>query len=63
MKTLVRVMPVFRGQSMPVAVFVSQRGFWQQSSKEYWNPAWAVKAAKRLAGTHVDWEYSPKEEN
>lgn len=63
MKTLVRVMPVFRGQSMSVAVFTSQRGFWQQISKEYWSPAWAVKAAKRLAGTHVDWEYSPKEEN
>lgn len=55
---LIRVMPVYRGQSLPVAVFVKYAGarFWQQYSKEYQYPKCARKAAKMLEWSHFAWK-------
>ena len=64
---LIRVMPVYRGQSLPVAVFVKYMDtpagsrFWQQYSKEYWYPACARNAAKMLQWSHYAWKYIKEE--
>lgn len=61
---LIRVMPVYREQALPVAVFVKYMdtpNFWQQYSKEYWYPACARNAAKMLEIVHYAWKYIKEE--
>jgi hypothetical protein len=51
---LVKVMPCFKGQSLPVAVFIkyANSNFWQQYSKEYWYPKCAMNKAKEIEIIH-----------
>lgn len=58
---IVRVLPVFDGQKLPVAVFVRYHDSkcWYQTSKEYQYPKCAQKAAALMAALHYAWRYVP----
>lgn len=57
-RAIVKVMPCFKGQDFPVAVFVKHHdvNFWQQSSKEYWYKKCAEKEAKMQSLLHYGWQ-------
>ena len=62
---LIRVMPVYREQALPVAVFVKYMdtpNFWLQHSKEYRYPGAARNAAKMLEIMHYAWKYIKEED-
>ena len=51
---ILKVMPVYRGTSFPVAVFIKyyDSQFWQQYSKEYWYRKCAVNKARLIEIEH-----------
>ena len=51
---LLKVMPVYREQKFPVAVFIkySDSQVWQQYSKEYWYRKCAVNKARSIEIEH-----------
>ena len=51
---LLKVMPCFKGQTLPVAVFIkyADSQFWQQYSKEYWYPKCAENKARAIEIEH-----------
>lgn len=55
----VKVMPCYKGQNLPVAVFVKYHdvNFWTQISREYCYKKWAVKAAKMQCLLHYGWKF------
>ena len=57
-RAIVKVMPCFKGQQFPVAVFVKYHdvNFWEQYSKEYWYKKCAEKEAKMQCLLHYGWE-------
>ena len=57
-RAIVKVMPCFKGQQFPVAVFVKYHdvNFWQQYSKEYRYKKCAEKEAKMQCLLHYEWK-------
>lgn len=55
---LVKVMPCYSGQDLPVAVFIkyANSNMWQQYSKEYYYPKSAEKKAKILTIEHYGYK-------
>lgn len=52
---IIAVMPVYKGQKLPVAVFVKHADtpyFWQQYSRNYWYRKCAVNYAQTLEALH-----------
>ena len=51
---LLKVMPCFRGQNLPVAVFIKYHNsqMWQQISKEYWYKKCAENKARSIEIAH-----------
>ena len=52
---ILKVMPVYHEQALPVAVFVKHTDtpyFWQQCSKEYWYRKCAVNRARMIEIEH-----------
>ena len=58
---ILKVMPVYREQALPVAVFVKHADtpyFWQQCSKEYWYRKCAVNRARIIEIEHFAYVFS-----
>ena len=57
-RAIVKVMPCYKDQNFPVAVFVKYHdsNFWQQISKEYYYKKCAEREAKRQFLSHYGWQ-------